>query len=127
MRSVYYHLTEYCKKRNLPEPTKEDLKAAGAMIKHHFLNYWGSKQPIGMIEDCGFARMEEPSGIYVVPLYPDALADEMDGRIDFYYKTKLQKKKEPPATSIVSAPKDTSSEAKSKRKRIAKPVYSIRK
>lgn len=97
------------------------------MIKHHFLNYWGSKQPIGMIEDCGFARMEEPSGIYVVPLYPDSLAEEMDGRIDLYYKAKVSKKKDIPESAKSTLPQIIITEDKPKRKRIAKPAYSTRK
>lgn len=117
MTTVYEHLHAYCKEKNLPPPSKQDIESCGRMICHHFKNFWGKSQDTGVLVGFGFTVAEEQGKKYVIMIYPDVFKPEMDARIDIYYQTK---NKPIPAPQIQSAPEPLpQKDPPKKRKRIA--------
>lgn len=88
MITVYEHLHEYCTQRNLPPPSTQDLRSCGALIKHHFKNFWGRNQEVGILVGFGFKVTGDDENKIVTMIYPDHFKPEMDARIDKYYQKK---------------------------------------
>lgn len=110
MLTAYSVLINYCKERELPEPSQNDHDSTGKMISHHFKNFWAPKQPLGenkMINGAGFTKESKNGKEYAVNCYPPEFENDMVERINVYYSNKGKEK------------------VKKERKRIpVKPVYS---
>lgn len=91
MVTVRDHLHNYCKQRQLPPPSKEDIIQCGKLIRHHFKFYWGKNQEEGILIGFGFTVVKDDEKNMVVMHYPESFTPEMDARIALFYKTKNER------------------------------------
>lgn len=90
MITVEKFLTEYCKSRNLPAPSPEDLRSIGNFIGYHFRHFWAPSmyKPGEVVPDSGFIVVK---GGFVVNFYPDIFYSEMVARTDIFYSKYVEK------------------------------------
>lgn len=112
MITVHDHLHNYCNQRQLPPPSKEDIIQCGKLIRHHFKYYWGKNQEEGKLIGFGFTVKKDGEKNIVVMHYPESFTQEMDTRIDVFYKNKNNR------ISIPSPAPDPPPSTVKKRKRI---------
>jgi len=92
MATVLEQATEFCVKKSMEAPTKQDLSAIGSAVRQHFNFFYMKKNGLrGIIEGAGFMRVKEGNMAVIVNFYPDEFVPEMWSMIDLFYAKKAKK------------------------------------